>query len=44
MLVVGDKEQVQDKVAVRSRDKGDEGTIALADFVTRINAEIEQYK
>ena len=44
MLVVGDKEQVQNKVAVRSRDKGDEGAIPLADFVTNIRTEIEQYR
>ncbi|OGY22264.1 MAG: threonine--tRNA ligase [Candidatus Woykebacteria bacterium GWB1_45_5] len=44
MLVVGDKEQVQDKVAVRSRDKGDEGTVSYLEFVDRIKNEIKEYK
>ena len=44
MLVVGDREQVQNKVAVRSRDKGDEGSIATSDFINRLKREVEEYQ
>lgn len=36
MIVVGDKEQVQQKVSLRSREKGDEGVIDLTGAVSRI--------
>jgi threonyl-tRNA synthetase len=39
MLVVGEKEQETGSVAVRSREKGDEGAMALDAFRTRIGAE-----
>ncbi|HLW47233.1 MAG TPA: threonine--tRNA ligase [bacterium] len=39
MLVVGDREEAQNAVAVRSRAKGDEGTQPLAEFVARVAAE-----
>jgi len=41
MLVVGDKEQEAEAVAVRSREKGDEGAVPLSDFVERITAEAQ---
>jgi threonyl-tRNA synthetase len=39
MLVVGPKEAEQRAVAVRSREKGDEGAVALDDFAARIKSE-----
>jgi threonyl-tRNA synthetase len=39
MLVVGDREEAQGAVAVRSRANGDEGTQPLAAFVERVGAE-----
>jgi threonyl-tRNA synthetase len=39
MLVVGAKEAEAGAVAVRSREKGDEGPVPLEDFVSRIKAE-----
>lgn len=44
MLIIGDKEQVQDKVAVRSREKGDEGSLSINEFVTRLKKETEEFK
>jgi threonyl-tRNA synthetase len=41
LLIVGQKEQEEGLVAVRSRAKGDEGTMILGDFISRINEEIE---
>ena len=41
MLVVGPKEAEENKVAVRSRAKGDEGSFAVADFINRIKDEID---
>lgn len=41
MLVVGQKEQDEGLVAVRSRAKGDEGPRRLEDFLTDIKKEIE---
>ncbi len=40
MLVVGQKEEEEGVVAVRSRFKGDEGQKALADFIANIKKEI----
>jgi threonyl-tRNA synthetase len=39
MLVVGAKEAEARAVAVRSRERGDEGAVPLEDFVSRIKAE-----
>ena len=39
MLVVGDKEQETNTVAVRSREDGDIGSESLEDFIKRINVE-----
>ncbi|NLP45950.1 MAG: threonine--tRNA ligase [Epulopiscium sp.] len=41
MLIVGQKEQEEEKVAVRSREKGDEGQQNLSDFIERVKEEIE---
>ena len=38
MLVIGAKEADAGTVAVRSREKGDEGAIPLEDFVARIKS------
>jgi threonyl-tRNA synthetase len=35
ILIVGDKEAATDSVSVRVRAKGDEGSVTLADFITR---------
>ena len=42
MLVVGQKEEENGLVAVRSRFKGDEGQKSLADFLSDIQGEIER--
>ena len=44
MLVVGDKEKVQRKVSIRSREKGDEGIASISSFVIRIKQEIDDLK
>ena len=44
MLVVGEKEMKARSIAVRHRNKGDEGMIKLEDFIERINKEIEMKK
>ena len=40
MLIVGQKEQEENKVSLRSRYKGDEGQVALDDFIADITEEI----
>ena len=35
VLIMGDKEAATEAVSVRTRGKGDEGSVALADFITR---------
>lgn len=44
MLIVGDKEKVQKKVSIRSREKGDEGTTSIDNFVGRLKQEIDELK
>ncbi|WP_273327605.1 threonine--tRNA ligase [Vallitalea guaymasensis] len=41
LLIVGQKEQDENKVAVRSRAKGDEGATLLDEFIARLEKEIE---
>jgi threonyl-tRNA synthetase len=41
MLVTGAKEVESRAVAVRSRDKGDEGAVPLDEFVARIRSEAD---
>ena len=42
MLVVGEKEAAENQVAVRSRDKGEMGSMNLADFVSMVVKEDEE--
>ena len=42
LLVVGDKEAEGGKVSVRTRGKGDEGQVAVTEFVSRISRLIEE--
>ena len=42
MLVVGEKEAAESQVAVRSRDKGEMGSMDLADFVSMVVKEDEE--
>jgi threonyl-tRNA synthetase len=35
VLIMGDKESATDAVSVRTRGKGDEGSVALVDFIAR---------
>lgn len=42
MLVIGEKEMVEGKVAVRSRKEGDLGAIALEEFIAKITEEIKE--
>ena len=42
MLVVGEKEAAENQVAVRSRDKGEMGSISLNDFVSMVVKEDEE--
>lgn len=42
MLVIGDKEVEAGKVAVRSRDKGEQGAVSVEDFINDLVEEIEE--
>jgi threonyl-tRNA synthetase len=42
VLVMGDKEATSEAVSVRTRGKGDEGSVALVDFIERANRLVEQ--
>ena len=44
MLVVGAKEEEEEKVSVRSRANGDEGQCGLVEFVEKIKEEIDLKK
>ncbi len=44
ILIVGDKEIKESKVAVRQRGVGDEGSVSLNDFIVRIQKEIAAKK
>lgn len=44
MLVIGDKEIESEEVAVRSRDKGELGTVAVQSFIDDLVKEIEEKK
>lgn len=41
ILIVGEQEAESNTVSVRSRKNGDEGSLSLNDFITRISSEIE---
>ncbi len=38
ILVFGDKEETSGSVSVRTRGKGDQGSVPLADFIVRAKA------
>ncbi len=42
VLVMGDKEAASEAVSVRTRGKGDEGSVGLADFIARAQGLVEQ--
>jgi len=42
MLVIGEKEENEGKVSVRSREKGDTGAIKVEEFVDMVTKEIEE--
>ena len=44
MLIIGDKEVEENTVSVRSRNRGDMGSMPLADFVAQIKEEIDAKK
>lgn len=44
MLVIGQKEEEENKVSVRSREKGDEGIQDLDSFINRIKEDIKDKK
>lgn len=44
MLVIGDKEQENNSVGVRSRENGDIGAMNLDEFIAQIKKEVKEYK
>jgi len=44
MLIVGEKEQAENKVAVRHRTEGDKGAVAIDQFVAQVKEEIATRK
>lgn len=40
MLVLGDKEVENKQIAVRSRKEGDQGVVAVAEFIAKLKEEI----
>ena len=44
MLVVGDKEQSAGTVAVRARSEGDQGAMAVEEFVAKLEREVREKK
>ena len=44
MIVIGEKEENDKTVSLRSRDNGDEGAIDLNTFISRIILEIKNKK
>ena len=42
MLIIGDKEKEENTVAVRMREKGDIGSMSLADFAARVKQENDE--
>lgn len=43
MLIIGEKEEGQKAISVRSRTKGDEGKTDLDKFIQRLNKEVKSY-
>ncbi len=44
MLIIGDKEVEENTVSVRSRNRGDLGSVSLSDFIAQIKEEIDTKK
>lgn len=42
MLILGEKELSEGKVAIRSRKEGDMGVMALAEFISKVKVEVEE--
>ena len=42
MLIVGEKEMIEEKVAVRKQSEGDQGSLTLAEFINQIKIEIKE--
>jgi len=42
LLIVGEKEEAEGKIAVRKQGDGDKGMMSIEDFANMINAEIEE--
>ncbi len=40
MIIIGEKEEQEGNLSLRSRDNGDEGSILLKDFINKVNLEI----
>lgn len=41
MIIIGEKEQAEGTITVRSRNSGEEGSVVLYEFISRIREEIE---
>ena len=44
MVILGPKEESQDKITIRTRIKGDEGVVALRGFIARMRKELKDKK
>ena len=42
MLIVGEKEELDNSVSIRKHGEGDQGVMSILDFVNKINEEIKQ--
>ena len=42
MLILGDREAKDGNVAVRSREKGDQGSLKLDEFIAKLTAELAE--
>jgi threonyl-tRNA synthetase len=41
IIIIGEKEEKENKISLRSRKNGDEGTLKLEDLIERIRKEIK---
>ena len=41
MLIVGEKEVAEDKVAIRKHGQGDQGSVPVQEFIDQVNKEIK---
>ncbi len=44
MIIIGEKEENDKTISVRSRDNGDEGAVDLNSFIDRVTSEIKNRK